>query len=90
VGDRLPSGLPDQGRDLGVAVGRDRRDAQVEISQFTLSASVRKRDVLFPPCAHSPGITEVHRPAMTVTSYQVFDTHLARVAVRSLLTPEPR
>jgi hypothetical protein len=59
----------------------------VEISQFSLSASVHKRGMLFPPCAHSPGITELQRPAMTVTSGQVFDNHLACIAGGSLLTP---
>jgi len=43
VGDRLPSGLPDQGRDLGAAVGAAAAGCAVEISQFTLSASVRIR-----------------------------------------------
>ena len=58
VGDRLPSDLPDQGRDLGVGVRAAAGGMRCRISQFIRSASVRKGGVLFPPCAASPGITE--------------------------------
>jgi hypothetical protein len=59
VGDPLPSRLPDQGRDLSALLQGPRpAGCAVEISQFTLSASVRKGGVLFAPCAASPSTTE--------------------------------